>query len=92
MLTSIYIAIILIIQSAITIRCEDPPLKTIYDVVPHFKEVHACNRIFTTSYRASRNGVRIITFTGSYRKGETAGKYCRCRINFVDFLFKKKLF
>lgn len=75
MLPLIYIAIILIIQAAVPIRCEDPPLKTIYDVVPHFKLVHACNRIFTTTYRVNKHGVRIVTFTGTYKKGETPGEY-----------------
>lgn len=68
----------MIVQLATPIRCEDPPLKTIYDVVPHFKVVHACNRIFTTTYSANKLGVRSITFTGTYKKGETGGEYIRC--------------
>lgn len=56
--------------------CEStPPLKLMYQVVPHFKEAQFCNRTCTTDYHVSDGGVRHISITCKLNECETASKY-----------------
>lgn len=83
----IYIGFVLFVQYIIIANscdCEcDTPLETIFQVVQHFKVVHACNRHFTTKYGVSNAGVRHISYKGELNGNETASEYVEYTAFFV---------
>ncbi|XP_037031011.1 uncharacterized protein LOC119070677 [Bradysia coprophila] len=60
-------------------QCDkDPPLKLIFQIVEHFKEVQGCGRKFTTSHSVSDDGVRLISYHAELRQNESSTELCDC--------------
>lgn len=54
---------------------KDTPMKFIYQIVTHFKEVHSCNRVFLTKKWVSEDNVRMISYTAELNENESAREY-----------------
>lgn len=54
---------------------KDPPLKFIYQIAGHFREVQSCGYHFTATQSVSSDGVRRIHYQAELKKNESASEY-----------------
>lgn len=50
------------------------PLAAVYTIVPNFKTTEFCTRTCYSDYWMNAGNVRVVTFKGTLKKGETASK------------------
>lgn len=62
--------------SSVNSLCEEvPPLKLIYDVVSHYRTVHACDRTLWTDSSVTEDGTRRVTYNGEIEPSESGRKF-----------------